>query len=121
VDKYEVVLVKLPRFTSAYEKELNKKGKIEQSDEMYQLFKDQVLLTVRRNTSISAKEFHKALKQVAQEFCEFRKKQRNGEKPPSPISEAVRQIYWTNKIEKKTEKKTKRKRMTREEFLNENK
>lgn len=121
MDKYEAMLVKLPRFTSAYEKELNKKGKIEQSDERYQLFKDQILLTTWIATSIEIEEVDKALKQVAKEFYEFRKKQRNGEKPPSPVLEAVRQIYWTNKIEKKTEKKTKRKRMTREEFLNETK
>jgi len=111
------MLVKLPRFTSAYEKELNKKGKIEQSDERYQLFKDQVLLTVRRNTSISEEEFHKALEQVAQEFYEFRKKQRNGEKPPRQLSAEAISIAWSKKIEKKT----KRKRMTREEFLNETK
>ena len=113
------MFLKIPRFTSAYEEELDKKGNIERSDELFQLFKDQVLLTVRRNTSIDRLKIDKALKQVAEEFYEFRKKQRNGENPPSPISEAVWQIYRSKKIEKKTEKKTKRKRMTREEFLNE--
>ena len=117
MDKYEVVLVKLPRFTSAYEKELNKKGKIEQSDEMYQLFKDQVLLTAWIATSIEIEEVDKALKQVAEEFYEFRKKLRNGENPRSQISDEAKNVAWYKKIEKKT----KRKRMTREEFLNENK
>ena len=111
------MLVKLPRFTSAYKNKLNKKGNIERSDEMYQLFKDQVLLTAWIATSIEIEEIDKALKKVAEEFYEFRKKQRNGENPPSQVSDEAKNVAWS----KKTKKKTKRKRMTREEFLNESK
>ena len=68
MDKYEEILIKLPGFTSAYEKKLDKKGDKERSEERYQLFKDQVLLTAMKTTSIEITEVNWALSHLAEDF-----------------------------------------------------